>query len=170
MCRRDFVRSESNSSRPSDAYMRQWNISSLVQIMACAWLAPSHYLNPCRNILHWILRNKLQWNLNSNLYIFIQENAFSYVVWKMAAILSRPQCLIIFRGLPYIATTPAGHSVAQYCGHKWLTCRQSSLGMGSIDMDCLNNFRLYLSLIYWTIKTFYDTRDCIGFTRMDALI
>ena len=28
-----------------------------------------------------------------NLYIFIQENAFESVVWIMAAILSRPQCI-----------------------------------------------------------------------------
>ena len=35
-------------------------------------------------------RNKLQWNLNWNLNIFIQENAFENVVCKMAAILSRP--------------------------------------------------------------------------------
>ena len=27
----------------------------------------------------------------SNLYIFIQENAFEHVVWKMAAILPQPQ-------------------------------------------------------------------------------
>ena len=39
------------------------------------------------------LGNKLQWNLNRNLNIFIQENAFENVVWKMAAILSRPQCV-----------------------------------------------------------------------------
>ena len=34
--------------------------------------------------------NKLQWNLNRNSHIFIQENAFENV-WKMAAILSQPQ-------------------------------------------------------------------------------
>ena len=33
--------------------------------------------------------NKLQWNLNQNLYIFIQENAFENVIWKMAPILSQ---------------------------------------------------------------------------------
>ena len=27
------------------------------------------------------------------IYIFIQENAFENVVWKMAAILARPQCV-----------------------------------------------------------------------------
>ena len=32
-------------------------------------------------------------NLNRNLYIFIQENVFENVVRKLAAILSRPQCL-----------------------------------------------------------------------------
>ena len=37
------------------------------------------------------LRNKLQWHLKINSYHLIQENAFENVVWKMAAILSRPQ-------------------------------------------------------------------------------
>ena len=38
------------------------------------------------------LRNKLQWNLKQYSCIFIQESAFENVVWKMAAILPRPQC------------------------------------------------------------------------------
>ena len=53
--------------------------------------APRHYLNQCWNIVNWTLRNKLQWNINWNSYIFIQENAFENVVCKMACILSRPQ-------------------------------------------------------------------------------
>ena len=36
---------------------------------------------------------KLQWNLNRNSHIFIQEYASENVVWKMAAILSRPKCV-----------------------------------------------------------------------------
>ena len=36
--------------------------------------------------MNWTLGNKLQWNLNRNSCIFIQENAFENVVWKMAAI------------------------------------------------------------------------------------
>ena len=48
----------------SDAYMRRWTGSSLVQIMACS--APSHYLNQCWNIVNWTFRNKLQWNLGLN--------------------------------------------------------------------------------------------------------
>ena len=53
----------------------------------------AHYRKQCWNIVNWTLRNKLQWNLNRNSYIFIHENAFENVVWKMAAILSRPQCV-----------------------------------------------------------------------------
>ena len=53
----------------------------------------SHYLNQCWDTVNWTHGNKFQWNLNQNSYIFIQENAFENVVWEMAAILSRPQCV-----------------------------------------------------------------------------
>ena len=55
--------------------------------------ATSHYLNQCWNIVNLNLRNKFQWNLNRYSYIFIQENGFENVVWKMSAILSLPQCV-----------------------------------------------------------------------------
>ena len=48
-----------------------------------------HYLMQCWNIVNWTHGNKLQWNLNQNLYIFIQENASENVVCEIAAILSR---------------------------------------------------------------------------------
>ena len=35
----------------------------------------------------WTIRNKLQWNLNQNSTIFIQENGFEYVVYNFAVIL-----------------------------------------------------------------------------------
>ena len=40
----------------------------------------------------WTLRNKFQWNIIWNSYIFIEENAFENVC-EMAAILSWPQCV-----------------------------------------------------------------------------
>ena len=55
----------------------------------------SHYLNQCWNIVNWDPGNKLQWNINQNSWIFIKENPSQNVVWKMAAILSRPQCVNI---------------------------------------------------------------------------
>ena len=39
------------------------------------------------------LRNTLQWNLKQSFCIFIHENAFKDIVYKMAAILSRPQLI-----------------------------------------------------------------------------
>ena len=64
--------------------------------MACHLAGtPSHYLNQCWYIVNWTLGHKLQWNLNPNLYIFIQEfqNAFENGVWKMVSVLSQPQCV-----------------------------------------------------------------------------
>ena len=40
------------------------------------------------NIVVWSLRNKIQWNVDRNPNIVIQENAFENVICKMAAILS----------------------------------------------------------------------------------
>ena len=41
------------------------------------------------DIVNGTIRNKLQWNFDRN--IIIQENTFENVVWKISAILSRPQ-------------------------------------------------------------------------------
>ena len=66
----------------------------------------SHYLNQCWHIVNWSPGNKLQWNLNRNVYIFFQVKAFQNVVWKMATILSRPQC-VRSTGLPrYYQSNP----------------------------------------------------------------
>ena len=75
-----------NSLRPSDAYMRQWTNHHWFRLWRAAGTASSLYLNQCWNIVDWTLRNKVQWNLNRNWNIFIQENAFENVVWKMSAI------------------------------------------------------------------------------------
>ena len=74
----------------------------------------SHYLNQCGNIVNWTLRNKLQWNFDRNSYIFIQENAFDNVVWKMAAILSWTQCVKgsiceVMHGIQYVDLFPGMH-------------------------------------------------------------
>ena len=82
-----------NSLRPSYAYMRRQTNHHWFRWWLVAWTAPSHYLNQCWNIINWTLGNKLQWNFNQNSYIFIHENALKTVVWKKAAILSRPQCV-----------------------------------------------------------------------------
>ena len=72
----------------SAAYMRRWTGSVLYQIMACACLAPTRYLNQHWFIVNYTLRNKLQWNLNQNTTFFIHEIAFETIVCEMVAILS----------------------------------------------------------------------------------
>ena len=82
-----------NSLRPSDAYMRQQSSQHWFRQWIVAWSAPSHYQNQCSDIVNWSLRNKLQWTFNHNSHIFIQDNAFENVVWKITAILPRSQCI-----------------------------------------------------------------------------
>ena len=86
-----FSRQCVNSLRPSDAYMHQLNIiGSDYQ----AWsLADTNPLS--EPMLEYYLMDPWEWTSVKYLskYILIQENAFQNVVWKMAAILSRPQCV-----------------------------------------------------------------------------
>ena len=78
--------------------------------------ASSHYLNQCWNIVNWTLRNNLNWNL----YIFIQVNAFGNVAWKMAAILFRPQCVNQIYPECYLITFHQLWRVSNcFCGYQW---------------------------------------------------
>ena len=45
-----------------------------------------HFLSRCWNIVNWTIGNKLQWNLNRNSCIFIQENALkmSSEKWRLS--------------------------------------------------------------------------------------
>ena len=68
---------------------------SLVQIMACR-LDGAKPLS--EQIMEYCSLDHKEQTFKSeifikNLYIFIQENAFVNVIWKMATILSRPQCV-----------------------------------------------------------------------------
>ena len=56
-----------NSFPSSAAYMCQWSGSALVQITACRYSAPRHYLNQCWIIVYWALRNNFFYQ-NTKLY------------------------------------------------------------------------------------------------------
>ena len=62
--------------------------------MACRLAGVKPLSEPILEYSQLNFKNKHQWNLNQNSCIFIPENAFENVVWKMAAIVSRPQCVI----------------------------------------------------------------------------
>ena len=74
------------SDECTDCFAKHWLV-----IMAWRPFNPSHYQNQ-NDLVKWTFRNNTQWNFNQKLTIFIHENAFINV-YKMAAILSQPQCV-----------------------------------------------------------------------------
>ena len=76
------VRLGINSSPPRAAYMRQWFGSALVQIMACCLFSAKPLSKPMLDYL----RNKLQWNFNQNINLFIHEIASENIVCEMVAV------------------------------------------------------------------------------------
>ena len=61
--------------------------------MACRLAGAKPLSEPMLKYCELDARNKLQWNFNRNSYKFIQDSPFENVVWEMATILSRPQCV-----------------------------------------------------------------------------
>ena len=83
-------------------YLIHWGRVTDICVSKLTIISLNNGLSPARakplsepklKYFNWTLGNKLQWNLNWNSYIFIQEIIFENVVWKMTAILSRPQCV-----------------------------------------------------------------------------
>ena len=76
-----------NLFRPSDACMRRWTGSSLVQIMACHLFGAKQLSEPM--LEYWIFRNKLRGNFNRNSNIF----SFKKLLLKMSSAKRRLFCL-----------------------------------------------------------------------------
>ena len=60
-------------------------------LVAC--FMPHHYLKQDCFIFNWTPRHNLHWNLSHSTIIFLQENAFKEILFKMLPILPRPQCV-----------------------------------------------------------------------------
>ena len=67
----------------------KFNIRGLGNAMS----VPNYYLNQCRLIVIWILRNRFQWNLNDSTNNLIVTDPFEVVVCKISAILFWPHCV-----------------------------------------------------------------------------
>ena len=76
------------NSFSGDVIWCQQSRSSLFQLMA--WCFDSMPFSKTNADCQLDSRNKLQWNLNENTSIFIQENVFENVTWNKAAILFMP--------------------------------------------------------------------------------
>ena len=93
--RRHYTSSAINSSPPSDAHMRQWIRSALVQIIACRLFGAKPLSKPMLIYCQWTLRNKIQWNSKQNIKLFIHEqNASKNIVCEISAIFPRGDELI----------------------------------------------------------------------------
>ena len=66
-----------------DVYMQKLTKSSLLQIMACC-LFGTELSDPM--LIYWTIEDLLQWYLNKNMPVFIQEKLFENVVCKIIAI------------------------------------------------------------------------------------
>ena len=76
--------------------LTHWGWVKHICVIKLTIIGPDNGLSPgrrqsiiskqCWNIVDLNLRNKLQWNLKRNAYIFIQENAFKNVVCEMPVI------------------------------------------------------------------------------------
>ena len=97
----------------------------------------SDYLNPCWVIVICALTNKLQCNFNHNTKRFIHENAYEYIVYEMAYILSRERwvntarsyvnilyiCLWVQRKVEYVAMNKNSKNI---CYANWWEWRDFS--------------------------------------------
>ena len=96
--------------------------------------------------------NRLQWNLNRNLYVFIPENALENVVWKMSAILSRPRCkymlLHLQRNFTWIRKLQFANifSMIDYCTGLYLP---QSLHSNILDLDIVRWPKYELQIKYF---------------------
>ena len=111
-------------------WFRQW----LTRRQAITWAYVGQFNDKC---IHHHPYNKLakkgifinQWNFNQNSYIFIEENAFQNVVWKMAT---------IFLGLNVLRfqSTECHHWFRQ-----WLTRRQAITWayVGQFNDKCIHH-------------------------------
>ena len=85
-----------NSLRLSDAYMHQYNIQTLVQIMACRLFGAKPLSEPMLPYCQLDAKEHTSVTFYLRFNIFIEGNALENVVCKMATILSQPQCFKIW--------------------------------------------------------------------------
>ena len=108
-----------NSLRLSDAYVCQYTNHNWFRLWLVGWSALSHYLNQCWNIVNCAPRNQLQW-----------RKSLSNVLWKMATILSQPQCVI----------WQTDCLLDAYCSHVRTQSRQSDAYLyQTLCQICINN-------------------------------
>ena len=83
--------------------------------MACRLVGTMPLSTPMLEYCYSNLRNKFQWILKPNSYIFIHENVFENVSCEMAGIFLRPQCVKATRSIALCITHWFTARVGPYC-------------------------------------------------------
>ena len=147
--------------------------------MACRlYGAKQIYLNKCWIVVNKPLRNKLQWNLNPNSTIFIQENIFKNVICKATTFFSWPQyiemlCLYWNRTLIFALKPWLPMFVFLFCGV--IVCFKSSWWnmFETKDISSLNHYSRdqsrYAPSQWETLLQCYDVSHWLG-AYMDCFL
>ena len=122
-------------------------------------------MNQLWNIDHWNLRNKFKWYLNQNWYIF-QENAFEIIVCKMAAILSRPQCvntLTYKKMVSQTADIPFPEAIMTHYTRMYTLIAKLMRQTWGPSGSCRSQMGPMLAL--WTLLSGYASLACMNLSR-----
>ena len=103
----------SNSLRPADAYMRHPPRPLLVEIMACRLVGAKPLSEPMLEYFNSNLRNKLQWNIKRNSYIFHYDDVI------MSAIASQITSLTIVYSTVYPGADQRKHQSSASLAFVW---------------------------------------------------
>ena len=124
--------------------------SSLIKVMASSFLVPSHYLNQCWCIMNQTLENKIKWNLNQNINIFIHKHAFENITCKMTAILLGVGSIIYAFWTDFVHVKLWLGVAAKQTTWVSLNCHKSELRIGQV---LINNYENWITseLMKWLV-------------------
>ena len=130
--------------------MHQLNHHHWFRYWLVTWLAPSHYLHQCWNIVNWASRNKLRWNISGNSCILIQENPFQNAIWKMVAILFQLQCVNWLRHICELGYQSLGYWLVliphqAMVNIDWVNGHFSTKPLSEPTLDLLTIGRMHIS-------------------------
>ena len=123
-----------NSWRLSDAYIRYWPGSSMIQVIACHLFGAKRLREPMMIPVNWIVRSEVQWTFYRNWKCYIYEIAFENVVYQRDGHLCL--CFIVFN---YGRRLYSSHRQMQDRSFNRITCKHflslSKHGDGN-DNEC----------------------------------
>ena len=142
---------------PGDSYTsKKWVIFGSDYGLS-SYLWASDYLNQCWLITSWMLKNKLQWNLNQDVKFFIEE-----IHLKMLAILFRPQWVNSLWHSDTIWRHQSWSTLAQIMA--W--CRHQAITWTNVDLSSVRSSGIHLSAILQEMPQPSVTKISLKFTYL----